>query len=262
MAQPNTPHAQLVALGQEFVRNHPPPGRLVLCAITGSHIYGFSSPDSDIDLKGIHQVETARLLGIGGYPESFDHMGWLGSTECDLTTQELGRAVGLLLRGNGNMLEQIWSPIQAGPAQDVAELQALTPHFLSRAVFGHYAGFFKGSQREFERDGRAKSLLYTWRVALTGLHLLRTGRVECDLRTLWEGRKEAALLQEVIAFKQENAEKARLPGGLGGELRALWPALDLELRVARDSSPLPLEPPGKPTIDAWLVSRRKADLLA
>ena len=43
-----------LALARRFVEAHPPPGRVLLCTITGSHNYGFPSPDSDLDIKGIH----------------------------------------------------------------------------------------------------------------------------------------------------------------------------------------------------------------
>ncbi len=38
-------------LARRFIATHPPPGRLLLCGITGAHHYGFPSPDSDIDSR-------------------------------------------------------------------------------------------------------------------------------------------------------------------------------------------------------------------
>jgi len=36
---------------RRFVAAHPPPGDPIVVAVTGAHLYGFPSPDSDVDLK-------------------------------------------------------------------------------------------------------------------------------------------------------------------------------------------------------------------
>jgi len=36
----------------EHVRSHP--YRLLFATISGAHLYGFPSPDSDVDLRGTH----------------------------------------------------------------------------------------------------------------------------------------------------------------------------------------------------------------
>ena len=56
-------------LDRRFLKKNPPPGRVLCCAVTGSHHYGFSSPDSDLDLKGIHLCPTEVLLGLS--PEGY-----------------------------------------------------------------------------------------------------------------------------------------------------------------------------------------------
>ncbi len=51
-------------IGRRFVDGNKPPGQMLLCAVTGSHHYGFPSPDSDLDLKGIHLSPIESLLGL------------------------------------------------------------------------------------------------------------------------------------------------------------------------------------------------------
>ncbi|MEZ4465912.1 MAG: nucleotidyltransferase domain-containing protein [bacterium] len=51
-------------LGRRFVAERGPAGQVLLCAVTGAHLYGFPSPDSDLDLKGIHLAPTPTLLGL------------------------------------------------------------------------------------------------------------------------------------------------------------------------------------------------------
>ena len=79
----------------------------MLCAVSGAHVYGFPSPDSDLDLKGIHLAPTRELLGLRPDLAVHDLTALHRGVECDLTTNEAGSALSLLLNGNGNMLERI-----------------------------------------------------------------------------------------------------------------------------------------------------------
>lgn len=249
--------ARVIAHGRRFLERVRPPGTVLCCALTGSHLYGFSSPDSDIDLKGVALAPIEQLLGLGQPPEAFDRLEVFEGVECDLTLNEAGRALRLLQKGNGNMLERLTSPWQVVPSHDLDALAALARGSVSRASYRHYAGFFRGICREHEKSPRptAKGLLYAWRVALTGIHLLRTGEVEASLPRLLE-QHELELPRELIAHKEQNAEKGAVPPEMDARHRAWWPRLDELLRDARDSSPLPEEPSNRAECEAWLVERR------
>lgn len=99
-------------IARAYIAHNPPPGTLLLCGVTGAHLYGFPSPDSDLDLKGIHLVPTVQLLGLEPATPPHDHTEIFQGIECDLTTNEASDALRLLLSGNGNMLERILSPTQ------------------------------------------------------------------------------------------------------------------------------------------------------
>lgn len=233
------------------------PGTMVLCAITGAHQYGFPSADSDLDIKAIHLAPLASVLGLAEAPETVDHIEIFEGVECDLTTHEAKKALGLLIKGNGNLLERLCSPYQVLDGPEVASLRALVPHALSRRVHHHYAGYCRGMQAEHLRDGfRVKSLLYSFRVALTGIHLLQSGEVVADLNTLATplGFPE---LHALIARKQQGAEKEPLTAEESERFQARWPELLERLTEARDRSQLPEEPAGVDVIDGWLVEARK-----
>jgi hypothetical protein len=250
-------------LGRRYVALRPPPGRVLLCAVTGSHYYGFPSPDSDLDLKGMHLAPAESFLGLSGPPETHDRLEVFEGTECDLTTHEAQKALLLLLRGNGNMLERIFSPFQLVDTTELRDLKTLARGCLSRRFFWHYRGFFKGICREHETKGerRAKTLLYAYRVALTGAHLLKTGEVVGNLMDIAEayGFPEAIELAEA---KRAGAEKGSLPPGEDERHRAAWPRLTDLLEQARDASPLPEEASNAPELSAWLTETRMRELLA
>lgn len=248
-----------IELSRRFLSLNPPPGRVLLCAVTGSHNYGFSSPDSDIDMKGIHLAPTRQLLGLGRPAEAFDRLTIYDGVECDLTTNEAGRALSLMLKGNGNMLERIFSPFQLVDAPEIEPLRALAKGSLSRASFNHYAGYFNGMQREqLKQDPpQAKSLLYTYRVALTGVHLLRTGQVNAHLPTLAPiyGVPE---VQELVHIKENGTEKGSLSRAQAERFRGAWPVLEDMLKQALAESPLPKQPENRQAVNDWLVEQRAA----
>mgnify|MGYP002632602024 CR=1 FL=1 len=241
--------------GRRFIAANPPPGQLLLCGVTGSHHYGFPSPDSDIDLKGIHLAPIHAVLGLDKLAESHDKLQIFEGLECDLTTHEAKLALGLMLKGNGNMLERIFSPFQLVDTPDIPSLRALAEGSLSRMSFGHYAGYLRGMQREHLKDLGAKSLLYTWRVALTGIHLLTTGEVVAHLPTL-APRYGFADLSELIERKVKTREKEPLSPTESKRWTARWPELERMLANARDNSPLPSEAENRQSCNDWLVERR------
>jgi len=248
-------------LARRFLAAQSVPGRVLLCAITGSHIYGFPSPDSDLDLKGIHVAPIRNLLGLGRPKESFDRLERFEDAELDLTLTEARQALDLLLRGNGNMLERILSPHQLVRNAETQELQALARGTISRRYFRHYQGFFRGKCRDHARADRpeAKSQLYIYRVALTGIHLLRTGELETDLQIMAQiyGYEEAL---DLIALKQQGSEHGSVPPQIDAHHRGAWPRLASALEEAYATSQLPDRAPNGEAISTWLVGRRLREL--
>lgn len=245
-------------VAKRFLEARPPRGGVVLCAITGSHHYGFPSPDSDIDIKGIHLAPTRTCLGLGHPQETHDRLEVFDGIECDLTTHEAKKAIGLMLRGNGNILERIFSPFQLLPGPGVDALRELAKGSLSKRCLGHYRGYFRGMQREHTKVAQtAKTMLYTYRVALTGVHLLRTGVVVADLGLLAPEYGFDEVLQ-LIERKCATREKVGLPDAESMHFQGGWARLEEALEEALLASQLPDEPGNEAACEAWLVDQRLA----
>jgi uncharacterized protein len=75
-------------------------------------------------------------------------------------------------------------------------------------------------------------------VLLTGIHLVRSGRLETDLGVLGAG---LAYVPDLIAAKRE-AEHGPLPAGTAEQLATDVPRLCAGLGAARDASALPDHP--------------------
>ena len=248
-------------LGRRFIAQSPVPGAVLQCGVTGSHDYGFSSPDSDLDLKGLFIAPTRGLLGLHRPPETFDRLVEFAGVECDLTLTEVGKALQLLVNGNGNVIERLLSGFQLYPGPELQALQDLARGAVSRRFARHYQGFFRGMCREHERSERprAKTMLYAYRVALTGIHLLRSGELIADLRELAPrlGYPEALAL---VQLKVAGAEKGAVSPEIDAQHRAAWPALEADLAAALAASPLPEAAANEPACEAWLVDLRLARL--
>lgn len=238
-----------------FLASHAPPGALLQCGVTGAHAYGFLSPDSDVDLKGVHLAPTAQLLGLDTPKDTHDVLVDFEGVEHDLTTHEAARALGLLLRGSGNVLERLLSPLQLVESDDVDALRELARGAASTRFAAHYRGFFGGVCREHARAPKVKSMLYAYRVALTGVHLLATGELVLDLPQLADhyGYPE---IHALVARKRAGAEKGALDPEEDARYRARWTELEASLDAARERSSLPPDVPNRDAMNAWLVARR------
>jgi predicted nucleotidyltransferase len=250
-----------LALARRFLASRPPPGDVLFCALTGAHLYGFPSADSDLDLKGAHISPTAPLLGLAPETPAFDLTVEFEGVECDLTTQEVGRSLRLLLVGNGNTLEQLYSPHQVLHTPELEELRALAPAVFSTLSARHYRGFLRGLQRDFDRaeHPEVKTLLYAHRVAGTGIHLLLTGHVLSHLPTLNDAHHLGAV-DELIARKRGGGEHTRLTAAEKRQRAPIFQNLDQRLGDAFDRSRLPAEPPSAAALESWLIRARRARL--
>jgi predicted nucleotidyltransferase len=190
------------------VATHPYP--LVFATISGAHLYGFASPDSDYDIRGVHVLPLPEIAGLVRGRETIETM-LDGPPEVDLVTHDAEKFFRLLLKRNGYVLEQVLSPLVVATTPEHEELRALARGCITRHHAHHYLGFSENQWRLFEneRPRRLKPLLYVFRVLLTGIHLMQTGEVEANLVRLNE-RFALPYLPELIARKHKGAERQTL----------------------------------------------------
>lgn len=226
----------------------PPP---LFATISGAHLYGFDSPDSDVDLRGAFVLSLDDVLGLDQPKETLTVSRIENGRELDWVAHDVKKFLELMTRRNGYVLEQLYSPlvVHGGPWHD--ELKQLGAGCIVRPVYFHYRGFLHNQRKTVET---VKDLLYAYRVALTGIHLLRSGRVEANLERL----QPPAGVGELIARKREGQEKAQLEPG---EAEAHAPALERlaqELEEAHQASKLPEQVTNRKALSDFLVRARKA----
>src|SRR5882762_3357970 len=184
---------------------------LLFATISGAHLYGFPSPDSDFDLRGVHVLPLREVVGLKTGPETIEKSGVHDGLEIDLVTHDARKFFGLLLKKNGYVLEQVLSPLVVQTTPEHAELKEIAKNCITRHHAHHYLGFAETQWKLFLKEDppHVKPLLYVYRVLLTGIHLMRTGEVQANLGRLNESFK-LAYIPELIERKVSGTEKGRL----------------------------------------------------
>src|SRR6476660_8743870 len=190
-------------------RDHPYP--LMFATISGAHLYGFPSPDSDFDLRGIHVLPLEEVVGLTQSNETVEKSGVHDGLEIDLVTHDARKFFGLLLKKNGYVLEQVLSPLVVHTTPEHVELIEIAKNCITRHHAHHYLGFAETQWKLFQKEDppHVKPLLYVYRVLLTGIHLMRTGEVQANLGCLNDIFK-LSYVPELMARKVDGTEKGRL----------------------------------------------------
>lgn len=184
---------------------------LVFATVSGAHLYGFPSPDSDYDLRGVHLLPARDVLSLRPPDETVTSEGIEEGVEIDLVTHDLSKFVRLMLKRTGYVLEQLLSPLIVHTTPAHAELVALAPGCLTKHHAHHYIGFAHTQWNLFRKENppRVKPLLYVYRVLLTGIHLMREGVVQANLSRL-NSVFALSYIDELIARKTASKEKGTL----------------------------------------------------
>lgn len=188
---------------------HPYP--LLFATVSGAHLYGFPSPDSDYDLRGVHILPLKDMLGLDEPLRTVEASRDEDGLELDLVTHDIEKFFRLLLKRNGYVLEQLYSPLIVHSTPEHEELKAIACGCITRHHVHHYLGFAETQWALFtnENPSRVKPLLYVYRVLLTGIRLIRTGVVEANLAVLNEEFR-LPFIDELIELKRNNAERTTL----------------------------------------------------
>ncbi|MDL4816142.1 nucleotidyltransferase domain-containing protein [Actinomadura opuntiae] len=245
----NLPEGMLDALAA----GHPYPRAFV--TVSGAHLYGFPSQDSDVDLRGVHLLPLEEIVGLETGEETVTLMWDHAGVEADVVTHDLAKFCHLLLRRNGYVLEQVLSPLVVATSPLHEELVALAPGLFTSHHAHHYLGFARSQWKLFEKTGELKPLLYTFRVLLTGIRLMREARLQADLTRLTG--YGPPYLPDLVEAKRA-AEHGPLPPDAPSPevLRADVEALTSRLEEERERSALPEQPPARRALHALVVRAR------
>lgn len=233
------------------------PYSLLFATISGAHLYGFPSPDSDFDLRGVHLLPLKDVVGLHEGRETVEKSGIYDGMEIDLVTHDAKKFFGLMLKKNGYVMEQVLSPLIVHTTPEHKELKAIAPDCLTKHHAHHYLGFAATQWKLFQKENppRVKPLLYVYRVLLTGIHLMRAGEVEANLVSLNETFK-LPYIPDLIERKVSGTEKGTLDHADLAFHEQEYERLRTELERAFEESSLPENPRGTAALNDLLVRIR------
>lgn len=228
----------------------------LFATVSGAHLYGFASPDSDVDLRGAFVLPLRDLLGLRAPSETLEVSECRSGLDLDWVAHDVRKFARMMTRANGYALEQLYSPLVVMGGAEHDELREIGRGCMTRDLFRHYRGFAAGQRKRLSQpDPTVKHLLYAYRVYLTGIHVLRSARIEANLSSLNQ-LFELGQIEELMARKREGSEKLALaPGELAAHAREL-DLLEESLTRAHAESSLPAEPTSVPALEDFVVRAR------
>ena len=237
------------------VADHPYP--LLFATVSGAHLYGFPSPDSDYDLRGSHVLPVREVVGLDPGRETIELETKDAGFELDLVTHDAKKFFGLLLKKNGYVLEQVYSPLVVHTTPDHQELKEIARSCITKHHSHHYFGFAETQWKLFEHEQprRVKPLLYVYRVLLTGIHLMRTGEVEANLVRL-NAVTRLSHVSDLIDRKLAGPERSVLGDSELEFHQREYERLRTELEASFQASRLPEAATGRDALNDLLVRLR------
>jgi uncharacterized protein len=216
------------------------PYPLLFATISGAHLYGFPSLDSDFDLRGAHVLPLSEVFGLEARSETVQDSRVIEGLEMDIVSHDVRKFFKLLLKKNGYVLEQLFSPLVVHTTPENAELKEVALGCLTKHHSHHYFGFAETQWKLLLKSSprRVKPLLYVYRVLLTGIHLMRTGEAEANLVTLNQEFK-LPYISELVARKLAGPEKSNLEDADIVFHESEYQRLRAELQASHNASTLP-----------------------
>jgi uncharacterized protein len=239
----------------EVIQSQPYP--LLFITISGAHLYGFPSADSDYDLRGVHILPLAKIVGLYSIEETIELSEVKENVQIDLVTHELKKFCLLLLKNNGYVLEQLYSPLIVYSTPEHEEVKAIAKSCLTRFHSYHYVGFAKNQWQLLTKGTvpKAKPLLYLYRVLLTGIYLMQTGKIEANLVNLNQEFK-LPYIADLIQQKTQKGEQSTLKE-IDLDFHQLeYQRLQNELEIATQASHLPEESSAKEALNHFILRLR------
>lgn len=203
-------------------------GRLLNMYISGSHLYGWESKDSDVDIRGCYILDKECFLGLKT-PKDIIEINDVENT--DIVLFEIKKMTQLALKGNCNILEEINAPQLYKTAEFVKLKQLINNAFGKTGIYNSYRGLAQFNYKKFILQGRntVKKYLYVFRGLLAGINCLQTGIIQPNIIELNKKFKikEVNKLVEIKRKGLENEELKEIDEGILDKLiKDLFDKLD------------------------------------
>jgi len=203
-------------------------GNLLNAYISGSHLYGWTSKDSDIDIRGCFILKKEEFLGLSKPKEVLEIKT---KDDNDIVLFEIKKLISLALKGNCNILEEINSDQFYKNADFVKLKQLINNAFGKKGIYNSYRGMATFNYKRFILRGRntIKKYLYVFRGLMAGIYCLQTGLIKPNIEELnkhFKIKEVTKLLKIKKAGKENEPLKDLETGVLDNKIKELFDKID------------------------------------
>jgi predicted nucleotidyltransferase len=159
-----------------------------LVMLSGAHIYGYPSRNSDFDYRGFYIMRTGKLLSFDNVPKHIDR--FLDPDKVyDISLMEIQQFIKLAMGMNCNILEHLFAP-SLYASSEALELKSIIQKALAKeGIYETYSGMSSFNHKKFILSGKKRTIkkyLYVFRGLLAGIHALQTHEIQPDIMILNE----------------------------------------------------------------------------
>lgn len=230
-------------------------GKLFNVYISGSHLYGWESRDSDMDIRGSFVLAKESFLGLYKPIETLE----IKLENFDIVLFEIKKLIELALKGNCNILEEINAPQTYKTANFLELKQLLNNSFGKKGIYNSYRGLAEHNYKEFILHGRntIKKYLYVFRGLMAGIYCLQTGLIQPNITKL-NKKFKIKEVNKLVELKKQGFENEPLKeikeGLLDRKIKELFDKIDyayLKSKISENSTEEKIE-----KIDKFLIKLR------
>jgi hypothetical protein len=160
----------------------------LFACVSGAHSFGWVTPQSDLDVRFVVLTPIGQLVS-----PFFRHLPHEWTTtkaeNIDAVEYPIQHYLGLLSKGNGNAVDNLFEPKLAEQEKEVMSLQQIVKENIHKGFINHCLGYSISIKKDFENPQRIekygvqKLLLCRYRVLLQGFNLIN-GRIDFNLPRL------------------------------------------------------------------------------
>ena len=171
---------EIIDKGRSLIAEKLDSRQLLYLVVSGSHAWGLQRPDSDIDLRGVYQDPTVKVLSLHKGSDTVE----FSEGVYDVQLYEIEKFLRMLCGHNGNMVNLLWlpNPIVADPS---FPWDKLSRRFMTKKLQHYYRGYAESQRKRAMSQRGGKALIYTYREMFTGLYTMRYGVIEHNFMKLW-----------------------------------------------------------------------------
>ena len=218
------------------------PYSIEFVAVTGSHSWGLSTPESDVDVRGVFGRPLREILALWqkDYPDTWQ--GEFGLLDWQL--YEMAKTLRMLCGANGNIVQMLHNPSVVRCTTWGERLRELAALCLTKRLARYFLGYATSQRKRAMRNRGGKALVYTYREMYAGIYLMAEQEILFDFGDLsdivWVRWFKSNVLPWAMAHRH-----TPMPFDIEGEFEAEWRGLQgILLREVAHSSLPEREPEG------------------